>query len=76
MTLRSSSTGSSSISTDYLEALEQLQYQQHRKYTDINYHGVSTLFNQFFTQLDRKPERWENRLALFGVFLVKAKKQS
>ena len=76
-TMFSSSTGSSSISTAYFkEVLEQLKYQQHQPSTDITYHRVWTLFNQFYIQLDRKPEKWEDRLALFGVYLVKMKKQS
>ena len=75
-TFYSSSSGSV-ISTSYLEeVIDELKYQQHAKSTDINYHGIWTLFNQFFIKLDRKPEKLEDRLALFGAYLVKTEKQS
>ena len=36
---------------------------------DINYYSVWKQFNEFFVQLDRKPTRWEDRIALFLTHL-------
>ena len=61
----------SSISTAQMESiLEGLKTKQHRSSTMKNYHTIWRTFNSFVIKLDKKPRIWEDRVALFGAYLV------
>ena len=70
------STTSSRISTSSIEKIiDKLRMQKHRDSTRNNYYTVWKLFNKFFISLDRKPDKWGSRLALFVGYLIECKKQ-
>ena len=65
------------ISSAYMwEVLERLKHSQTRKSTRNNYHKIWNQFNCFMMRLDRKPDNWENRVALFCTFLIEKGTQS
>ena len=66
-----SSSNSSKISTRAVEQiLEQLKSQTTRSSTAANYHSIWKKFNEFLIQLDKKPRDWEDRVSLYGAYLV------
>ena len=67
----SSSSASSQISSKAMELiLEKLKCNHNRESTKKNYQGIWRKFNCFIIQLDKKPESWEERVALFLAYLV------
>ena len=65
------------ISATYMEqVLEKLKDSSLRSSTAKVYHQIWTSFNQFVIRLDRKPGKWEDRVALFCAHLVQTGKQS
>ena len=46
---------------------------RNRTSTRKNYHDIWRSFNQFFIQLDVKPESWEDRVTLFVGYLIDTK---
>ena len=74
----SSSTSSSErISIDYLNrTLENLKTHKHRSTTAKSYYNTWKNFNKFLIRLDKMPEKWEHRLAAYGVYLVTCGVQS
>ena len=50
--------------------LESLKYQTNQPSTDKNYYGVWRKFNQFIIRLDRLPETWEARVAIYCAYLI------
>ena len=72
-----SSDGASSISTSQMEMiLERLKSQKNRNSTMNNYLAIWRNFNNFLIKLDRKPDSWEERVSLFGAYLVDKGRQS
>ena len=68
--LSKSSTTSSSISTAGIQCIiEKLKY-EHINDTRKNYYSVWESFNNFFVQLDEKPDNWEDRITLFVGYLI------
>ena len=49
---------------------------QHHDLTRKNNYAVWKIFNQFFIHLDKKPNRWEDRLNLFVGHLISQNKKS
>ena len=41
-----------------------------------NYHSIWRIFNGFLIKLDKRPDSWEDRLTLFGAYLVNKGLQS
>ena len=71
------SSNSSKISAHAMSAiLERLKCQKNRQSTMVNYHNIWRLFNKFVIQLDIKPNNWEDRIALYGAYLVDTGHQS
>ena len=65
------------LSTEHLERnQDRLKGETNRESTRINYHNTWTLFNQLFIQLDRKIEKWKDRISLFATYLVENGTQS
>ena len=65
------------MSVAHIELIfEHLQANQTRKSTQKNYHCIWKLFNKFLLQLDNIPISWEQRISLFGVYLVERGSQS
>ena len=56
--------------------LESLKCNQHRTSTVKVYHAIWTKFNSFLIRLDRKPNTWEERVAMYCAYLVDAGIQS
>ena len=52
------------------EVLESYKISKHRETTNDNYLCVWRNFNKFIITLDRIPETWEERIALYCTFLV------
>ena len=50
--------------------VDKLKYEQNRSSTQANYYSIWKKFNQFFIQLDVKPNSWEERLILFVGYLI------
>ena len=50
--------------------LEKLKSCKNRNSTKANYQCIWRKFNNFIIQLDVKPNNWEDRLSLFGAYLV------
>lgn len=70
-----SSSDDSKLSTEYFERiLEVLKGQRLQPSTRDTYHKIWSLFNRFFIKLDVKPNKWEDRLALFITYLVETRK--
>ena len=68
---KSSTSSSSRLSASHINnILEQLKYKQHRNSTMKMYHNVWCNFNKFLIRLDRKPTSWEDRVSLYGAYLV------
>ena len=53
--------------------MEKLKLERNRGSTRKNYYSIWKKFNQFFIQLDEKPESWEERIILFVGYLVAKK---
>ena len=71
-----SSSASSKISTNEIEnIIQRLQNEKHRSSTRRNYRSIWKNFNEFFIQLDRKPNNWEERISLYVGYLVASEKQ-
>ena len=71
------SSNTSKISTTRMEnILNKLKLQNKRDSTAVTYLSVWRKFNSFIIQLDKIPPTWEERIALFGAFLVQTGKQS
>ena len=65
------------ISTTAIEQIvDNLKNKRHRDSTRENYYCVWRTFNEFFIQLDRKPDTWEDRIILFVGYLITKKLQS
>ena len=74
---RSVSSTSSSISTDYLKELqERLSFHTTQPSTEENCLSIWRHFNEFIISLDRKPPTWEDKLALFLMYLTKEERNS
>ena len=56
--------------------LERLKSRRNRESTRANYLAIWRSFNVFLIKLDRKPDTWEERLSLFGAYLVNKGLQS
>ena len=73
----SSATSSSVISTDAVEGiLCKLRNNTKRLSTQQNYISIWRNFNKFLIKLDRKPDNCEDRICLFGAYLVENGLQS
>ena len=67
----SSSSADSSISMKDMELiLEHLKSQCNRSSTNRNYYSIWKKFNMFVLKLDIKPKTWEQRVSLYGAYLV------
>ena len=65
------SSTSSQVSTDYLEqTIECLKNKTLDDSSKEMYYAVWCTFNKFFIKLDRKPDNWEDWLALFLAYLL------
>ena len=68
---KDNSSSTSRISTASMRsALERLKTQTRRSTTKANYLGIWRNFNNFVIKLDSKPDNWEDRISLFGTFLI------
>ena len=56
--------------------LESLKGKSKRPSTQNNYLSVWRKFNGFVIKLDNKPDNWEDRISLFGAYLVELRFQS
>ena len=66
-----SSDDPSKLSASYfIQQIENMKMMKNRKSTYENYHRVWKLFNQFLLQLDHMPNSWEDRAALFCVYMT------
>ena len=71
------STSSSCISSDDMRrTLERLKCTQIRNSTKHSYQSVWKKFNEFMVKLDNWPDSWEDRVSLFGAYLVEQGIQS
>ena len=50
--------------------LDRLKMQRIRNSTAKNYLAVWRIFNKFLIRLDRKPDLWEDRVALFCAYMI------
>ena len=65
------SSESSTISTREMHLiLERLKLQCHRSSTNKNYYAIWRKFNEFLLKLDFRPRSWEQRVSLYGAYLV------
>ena len=72
-----STSSNSTISTRRMELiLEKLKCQRNRSSTNKNYYSIWNKFNRFVLCLDSKPKTWEQRVSLYGAFLVEGGIQS
>ena len=72
----SKSSNSRSILTAYMaDIVDRLQSHRYRSSTMANYYRVWKLMNDFYLQLDFKPNTWEDTLILFIRFLVNKKRK-
>ena len=72
-----SSSSSSKISTHAMTMiLDKLRMQTSRESTKQNYLCIWRLFNKFVIQLDSKPNNWEDRMTLFGAYMINNGTQS
>ena len=77
--MRAASTSSCTekISTQRFNLiLERLKANQNRKSTQKNYHTIWRQFGKFLIKLDEIPLSWEQRLCLYGTYLVERGAQS
>ena len=58
------------------QIVEKLKNQCHRDTTRMHYYRVWKNFNKFLLNLDKRPERWEDRIVLYVGFLISKKRQS
>ena len=73
----SSSSTSSRISAQHMtNIMEKLKCKMVRDSTANNYLTIWRSFNKFLIRLDRKPNTWEERTALFCTFLIEKGHQS
>ena len=73
----SSSSSSGTISTLELRSIiERLKLNRIRDSTRRNFYSVWRQFNNFFLQLDHKPEEWEDRITLFVGYLIEKNKKA
>ena len=56
--------------------LERLKCRTTRESTAFNYLAIWRAFNKFLLKLDRKPTKWEQRVMLYGAYLVERGVQS
>ena len=75
-TSRASTSGSRISSDDMRRILERLKCTQIRNSTKRNYQSVWKKFNEFMVKLDNWPVFWEDRVSLFGAYLVEQGIQS
>ena len=67
----------SKISTSSMNRiLDYLPHKTTRDSTKKNYYCVWKIFNSFIVKLDKKPSSWEDRISLFGAYLVNKGMQS
>ena len=67
----SSTTSTNTISSEEIkQVIDNLRGECIRSTTKRNYYSVWKQFNQFFIQLDVKPNNWEDRLTLFVGYLI------
>ena len=72
-----SSKSDSMISTRNIEMfVDKLKMERFRGSTRSNYYTIWKCFNEFFINLDLKPNNWEDRLTLFVGYLVNRKRRS
>ena len=75
--VKSSSSGSTRISKSSMEAIiERLKCKRVRNSTARNYLTIWRNFNQFLIRLDRMPNSWEERTALFCAHIIDGGAQS
>ena len=67
----------STISTNEMEfILDKLKSNDKRNSTKANYLSVWRNFNAFIIKLDRRPDSWEQRICLYGAYLIDTGVQS
>ena len=72
-----SSSGTSRISSRAMEhIIDRLKNKQVRESTNKNYLSIWRLFNKFLIRLDRMPNSWEDRVALFCAYMIDEGAQS
>ena len=65
------------ITTEHFNLiLERLKANQNRKSTQHNYHRIWRQFGHFLLKLDTIPLSWDQRLCLYGTYLVEQGAQS
>ena len=68
------SSGSSSTSrilaVRMKNILQRLKYSQNRDSTAKNYLCIWRKFNEFLIKLDKSPDSWEERVSLYGAYMV------
>ena len=65
------------MSTERIQFIfERLKANQNQKSTQKNYHCIWKKFTEFLINLDEIPMTWEQRLCLFGTFMVDKGAQS
>ena len=70
-TAYSNDSTSSKISCSSVELIiEKLKANMNRSSTVKNYLSIYRHFNKFLMCLDEKPKFWEERVALFGAYLI------
>ena len=70
-------SNTSCISTSYMETvLDRLRNNTRRDYTKKNYHTIWKCFSKFVLKLDVIPNSWEDRLHLFGAYMINKGTQS
>ena len=74
--LGSESSSSCISASTILKFIDGFKYKSTRDSTRKNYYVVWKQFNQFFVNLDIKPDNWEDRLILFVGFLISNEKKS
>ena len=72
---KSSSSGSTLSTAAIQEYVDRMKCDGIRSSTKRNYYTFWRIFNEFFIQLDCKPNSWEDRLILFVGYLIKNNKK-
>ena len=66
-----SSSGASTISSSHMwQVIERLKANRNRISTRNTYLQIWRNFNKFLIRLDEKPDKWEQRVALYCAFLI------
>ena len=73
---RSSSSSSRLSTNDMFRLIDKLKCKTVRDTTSQNYLSIWRHFNKFIIRLDFKPDRWEDRVAIFCAYLIQKGLQS